>query len=72
MSTYQYEGVQKMTFNAGGTEARIVGLEEHHTDDIIADMSFALEFLWIVFLIGQQCGHVEHDLNVAPIRIDGE
>lgn len=61
-----------MAFDTGGTEARVVGFEKYDADDIVADVTFALELLRIVFLIGQQRGYMEHDLNVAPIRVDGE
>lgn len=61
-----------MTLNAGGTEASVVRLEEHDTDDVVANVTLALKLLRIVLLIGQQGGHVEHDLNVTPVRVDGE
>lgn len=61
-----------MTLDAGGTEAGVVRFEEYDTDNIVADVAFALKLLWVMFLVGQQRGHMEHDLNVPPVRINGE
>jgi len=35
-------------------------------------VALPLKLLRIVLLVGQQGGHMEHDLDVAPVRIDGE
>lgn len=61
-----------MTLNAGGTEASVVRLKKDDTDDVVANVTLALKLLRIVLFIGQQGGHVEHDLNVAPVCVDGE
>lgn len=61
-----------MTLDAGGTETCVIRLEEHDAHDVVADVTLALQLLRIVFLVGQQRGHVEHDLDVAPVCIDGE
>ncbi len=47
----------------------IVGLEEDDTDDVVAHVSLALQLLWVVLLVGEQRGHVEHDLYAAPVRV---
>ncbi len=47
----------------------VVGLEEDDTDDVVADVSLALQLLRIVLLVGEQRSHVEHDLYAAPVRV---
>lgn len=42
---HQDEGVQEVGLDAGGRERRVVRLEEHHADDVVADVPLALE-LW--------------------------
>lgn len=41
-----------MTLNAGGTEASVVRLEKHDTDDVVANVTLALKLLRIVLFIG--------------------
>lgn len=64
--------MQEMALDAGGTEACVIRLQEYHADDIVADVTLPLKLLRIVLLVRQQRGHMEHDLDVAPVRIDGE
>ena len=61
--------MQKVRFDAGRREIRRIRLQEDDTNDVVADVSLALQFLRIVLLVGQQSGHVEHDLDAPPVRV---
>ena len=37
------EGVEEVALDAGGREAGVVGLKEHHAHDVVANVAFALE-----------------------------
>lgn len=61
-----------MTFDTGWTESSIIGLQKHHTHNVIANVTLPLQLLGIVLLVGKQCGYMEHDLDVTPICINGK
>lgn len=58
-----------MALYTRGGESGVVGFEEHHADDVVADVSLALELLRIVLFIRQQGAYVEHYFYVAPIGV---
>lgn len=39
------EGVEEVGLDAGGREGRVVCLQEHHADNVVADVPFPLELL---------------------------
>ena len=57
------ERVQKIGGDHVGRERRVL-LLENDGHDIVANVAFALELLCVVFVVGQQSGHVEHDFFV--------
>ena len=48
---------------------RVVSLKEDDADDVVAHVAFALQLLRVVLLVGEEGGHVEHDLDAAPVRV---
>lgn len=69
ISTYQNKCMKKMTFNACRTKWCIVCLEKNNTNNIVANVTFSLQFLWIMFFIRQQCRHMKHYFNATPICV---
>ena len=57
------EGVEEVGLDAAGGEAGVVGLQEDHADDVVADVTLPLQLLGVVLLIRQKGGDVEHDLR---------
>ena len=47
----------------------VISFQEYYTDDIISNMSFPLQLLWIILLIGKQGRHMEHYLYTSPVGI---
>ena len=64
-----YEGVEEVGLDAAGGEPGVVRLQEDNTHDVVPHVSLSLQLLGVIFLIGKQGGHVEHDLN--PCREKG-
>ena len=64
------ESVQEVRLDAAQGEPSIVSLEEHHANYIVADMALALQLLRVILLVGQQCGHMEHELDAPPVGVD--
>lgn len=64
--------MQKVALDAGGAKAGIVRLQEDHAHNVVANVSLPLKLLWIVLFVGQQSGHVKHDLDITPIGVDGK
>lgn len=59
-----------MALNARWTKGSIVSFQKHYADYIVTNVSFALQFLWIVSLVRELCANVKHDLNVAPVCVN--
>lgn len=60
-----------MALDAGRAEGGVVRLEEHHADDVVADVALPLQLLGVVPLVRQLRGHVEHNLYRTPVCING-
>ena len=48
---------------------RVVGLEKHDADNVVAHVPLPLQLLRIVLLVGEEGGHVEHDLDAPPVGV---
>ena len=64
------ESVQEVRLDAARGEPSVVSLEEDHADYIVAHMPLALQLLRVVLLVGQQCGHMEHEFDAPPVGVD--
>lgn len=63
------EGVQKVAGYHVGTEGRRLLLEDDG-DDVVADVTLALQLLRVARAVGQHRGHVEEDLPAAEHLVD--
>jgi hypothetical protein len=59
-----------MALNARWTKGSIVSFQEHHTDDVVADVPFTLQLLWIVSFVRELGAYVKHDFNVSPVSVN--
>ena len=64
------EGVEEVRLDAARGEPRVIRLEENHTYNVITNVSLPLELLGVALLVGEEGGHVEHDLYPPPMRVD--
>lgn len=60
-----------MTLYTSRGESCVVGFEENDANYVVADVTFPLKLLRVVFFVWQQCADVEHYFYTSPVRIDG-